>query len=251
MDLPVDGLLRPLITRGGFGPDRIADGVWRVQGMPGRCNVYFVEDDGALVQFDAGGRSMVEQVRAAIAAIGLPLREVVLGHGHTDHRGTAPSLGVPVRCHPDDVADAEGSGGWRYWDLSKVPQPRRFLHGRILHPRYWDGGPVSIAGTVEPGDQVAGFDVVHVPGHAPGLIALVRRSDGVALTSDAFYSVDAWGRDSEPHVPDDSWNLDTEQASRSLRALADEPISVAWPGHGEPLRGDVPAQLRRASGIHE
>ena len=243
----MNGLLRPLVTRGGFGPDKIADGVWRVQGMPGRCNVYFVEDGGELVQFDSGGRSMLEQVRAAPAAIGLPLREVVLGHGHTDHRGTAPFLGVPVRCHPDDVADAEGSGGWRYWKPAVIPQPRRFLHTRVLHPRYWDGGPVKIDGTVNAGDTVAGFEAVHVPGHAPGQIALVRREDGVALTTDAFYSIDAWGRDSDAHVPDESWNLDTATARDSLRRLAEESISVAWPGHGDPLRGDVAAQLRRAA----
>src|SRR3954470_6762859 len=210
--------------------------------MPGRCNVYFVEDDGALVQFDAGGRSMLEQLRAAIAEIGLPLREIVLGHGHTDHRGTAPFLGVPVRCHRDDVADAEGSGGWRYWDLSKVPQPRRFLHGRILHPRYWDGGPVKIDGTVEPGEQVAGFDIVHVPGHAPGLIALVRRSDGVALVSDSFYSVDAWGRDSEPHVPDDSWNLDTARAAP--RSPAGPPPRGRGPPRGPRVRCGRPPNGR-------
>ena len=33
---------------------------------------------------------------------------------------------------------------------------------------YWDGGPVPIAGTLAEGDDVAGFEVVHLPGHAPG-----------------------------------------------------------------------------------
>jgi glyoxylase-like metal-dependent hydrolase (beta-lactamase superfamily II) len=241
------GLLRRQITKGGFGPERVAEGVWRVQGMPGRMNVYFVEHDGGLVQFDAGGRCMLDQVRAAVAQLGT-LREVVLGHGHTDHRGTAPYLGVPVRCHAHEVQDAEGSGGWRYWgDLAAIEQPRRFLHKRVLHPRFWDGGPVRIAGTLAEGDDVAGFEVVHLPGHAPGQITLLRRADGVALTTDAFYSIDDWGRDSPPHVPGDYYNLDTQQARASLRRLAELPITVAWPGHGEPLRGDVRSQLLAAA----
>jgi hydroxyacylglutathione hydrolase len=241
------GLLRRQITKGGFGPERVAEGVWRVQGMPGRMNVYFVEHDGGLVQFDAGGRCMLDQVRAAVAQLGT-LREVVLGHGHTDHRGTAPYLGVPVRCHAHEVQDAEGSGGWRYWgDLAAIEQPRRFLHKRVLHPRFWDGGPVRIAGTLAEGDDVAGFEVVHLPGHAPGQITLLRRADGVALTTDAFYSIDDWGRDSPAHVPGDYYNLDTQQARASLRRLAELPITVAWPGHGEPLRGDVRSQLLAAA----
>lgn len=61
------GLLRPLLGDGTFGPERIADGLWRIQGMPGRMNVYFIEDGAELVQFDAGGRCMLEQVREASA----------------------------------------------------------------------------------------------------------------------------------------------------------------------------------------
>jgi hydroxyacylglutathione hydrolase len=244
----MNGLLRPLLTRGGFGPELIAEGVWRVQGEPGRMNVYLIEDEDGLVQFDAGGRCMLDQLRTAIRWFGRPLREVVLGHGHTDHRGTAPFLGVPVRCHADEVADAEGSGGWRYWgDLTGLEQPTRFVHKELMHPRFWDGGPVRIAGTLSEGEQVAGFEVVHLPGHAPGLIALLRRDDGVALTSDAFYSIDAWGGDSPPHVPDDAYNEDTASATASLRRLADLEPRVAWPGHGEPLRSDVRGALMAAA----
>ena len=44
---------------------------------------------------------------------------------------------------------------------------------------------MTIDGTVEEGEDVSGFRVVHLPGHAPGQIALFRERDGVALTSDA------------------------------------------------------------------
>ena len=92
----------------------VAEGVWVVQGQPGRCNVYLIEDDGGVTLFDAGARTMTRAVASAGAKLG-GIRRVVLGHGHTDHRGVAPALGVPVLCHPDEVQDAEGSGGFRYW----------------------------------------------------------------------------------------------------------------------------------------
>ncbi|HEV3321721.1 MAG TPA: MBL fold metallo-hydrolase [Solirubrobacteraceae bacterium] len=230
-------------------PKLVAEGVWVVQGQPGRCNVYLIEDEGGVTLFDAGAHTMVRSVAAAGAKLG-GIRRVVLGHGHTDHRGTAPALGVPVYCHPDEVQDAEGSGGFRYWpaDLAGLPTPQRQIN-RVLQRYAWDGGPVKIAGTVSEGDEVAGFRVIDLPGHAPGQIALWRESDRLALTSDTFYAiaVDRWGVDCPPQVPLDMFNYDTEQARASIRKLAALEPAAAWSGHGKPLTGDVRSQLERAA----
>jgi hydroxyacylglutathione hydrolase len=225
----------------------VAEGVWVVQGHPGRCNVYLIEDEGGVTLYDAGARTMVRTVASAAAKLG-GVRRVVLGHGHTDHRGTAPALGAPVYCHPEEVQDAEGSGGWRYWPegLAGLPTPQRQIH-RLLHRMAWDGGPVKIAGTLAEGDEVAGFKVVHLPGHAPGLIGLWRESDRLALVSDCFYTLEMWGRSCSPHVPDEVYNFDTEQARASILKLAALEPAAAWPGHAKPVTGDVRAQLERAA----
>ncbi|MGO8905423.1 MAG: MBL fold metallo-hydrolase [Solirubrobacteraceae bacterium] len=226
----------------------VAEGVWVVQGHPGRCNVYLIEDDGGVTLFDAGARTMVRAVASAGARLG-GIRRIVLGHAHTDHRGVAPALGVPVLCHPEEVHDAEGSGGFRYWPkgLAGLPAPLRPIH-RLLHRYAWDAGPVKISGTVAEGDEVAGFRVIDIPGHAPGMIGLWRESDRLALCSDCFYTVDLWGRNCEPRLPDAVYSFDTEQARASLRKLAALEPAAAWPGHGRPATGDVRAQLERAAG---
>lgn len=231
-------------------PSRVADGVWVLQGEPAHCNVYFLEDDGGVCMFDAGARTMTASVASAAAHLG-GLTRIVLGHGHTDHRGTAPALGVPVFCHPEEIVDAEGTGGWRYWDpqLSGLAFPHRQVH-KLLHRYAWDGGPVKISGTVSEGDDVAaGFRVVELPGHAPGLIALWRKDDRVALVSDCFYTLDMWGRDNAAHTPMPTYNFDTAQAQASIRKLAAMEPASAWPGHAKPVRGDVRAQLERAADI--
>ena len=235
-------------TLSGTAPEEVADGVWRVQGHdPAKCNVYFVRDGDGVLMFDAGARVMRPAVARAAAQLG-GLTRIVLGHGHTDHRGTAPAFDVPVLCHPHDVVDAEGSGGWRYWDpkLSFLPAWQRPGH-KLLHRKVWDGGPVTISGTVEEGDDVAGFRVVHLPGHAPGLIALWREADRVALTSDAFYTLDLHGKDVAPELPIHGYNLDTEQARSSLRKLAALGLAAAHPGHAKPVAGDVRALLEAAA----
>ena len=175
----------------------VAEGVWVVQGQPGRCNVYLIENGGpagGVSMFDAGARTMTRAVARAGARLG-GITQIVLGHGHTDHRGSAPGLGAPVVCHPEEVQDAEGSGGFRYWpaDLAGLPPVMRQVH-KALHRYAWDGGPVKIAGTVKEGEAVAGFQVIDLPGHAPGQIGLWRESDRLALVSDCFYTIDMWGR---------------------------------------------------------
>ncbi len=174
-----------------MGLEKVTDGVWLLRGdFRGAMNIYFLEDGDGVIAFDAGTKAMRRAARPEAAQLG-GLKKVVLGHAHADHRGSAPYLGVPVYCHPDEVADAESDAAIAaYMDLSQLPvAPIRWLY-RFLLP-HWDGGAVRIAGTVIEGDEVAGFEVIHFPGHAPGLIGLWRESDRVAIVSDVVYLVDS------------------------------------------------------------
>jgi hydroxyacylglutathione hydrolase len=232
---------------GAAAPEEIADGVWIVRGgFPQRTmNVYLLRDGDGVLVFDGGIRAMTKAVAAAGAKMG-GITRLVLGHEHPDHRGIGPGLGVPVHCHPDGKADAETDGGMHYVDFSKLRQPTRTVMPRLL--KIWDGGPVTIAGTVSEGDDVAGFEVVHIPGHAPGQIALWRASDRLALVSDCFYTLDInTGRHGPPRLPHRAFNQDTEQAKASMRKIAALEPASAWPGHADPVTGDVRAQLEHAA----
>jgi hydroxyacylglutathione hydrolase len=237
----------------------VAEGVWVVQGQPGRCNVYLIENagpEGGVTMFDAGARTMARAVARAGAKLG-GITQIVLGHGHTDHRGTAAAPGrtVPARkapavlCHPDEVQDAEGSGGWRYWpaDLAGLPPVSKQLQ-KAFHRYAWDDGPVQTTGTIKEGDSVAGFQVIDLPGHAPGLIGLWREQDRLAIVSDCFYTLDMFGRSCPASVPAQTYNYDTDQARQSIRKLAEMEPAAAWPGHADPLTGDVRGQLLKAAG---
>ncbi len=229
------------------GAEEIAEGVWVVRGgFPGKTmNVYLVRDGDGVMLFDAGVRSMTNQVAAAGAQLG-GITRVLLGHSHADHRGVAPGLGVPVLCHADERADAEGDGGAHYFKLEELNPLGKLLLPRLLAS--WDGGPVTISETVQEGDEIAGFEVVHLPGHAPGLIGLWRASDRFALVSDCFYTLDPQtGLKGAPRTPHRAFNWDTDQARASMRKLAALEPATAWPGHTEPLRGDVKRQLETAA----
>jgi hydroxyacylglutathione hydrolase len=221
--------------------EEIADGVWLLRGELRRSmNVYFLRDGDGVVQFDGGTRAMVRSARRTAQRLG-GLKRIVLGHAHADHRGTAPSMSAPVLCHPDEVADAESDASITpYMDLSRLPvAPVRWIYPFLL--RRWDGGAVEIEGTVEEGDEVAGFRVLHFPGHAPGLIGLWRESDRVALVSDVVYFVDSARLRPLPHgeasVPHPAWAWDHAKAKQAVRRLAALDPALVGAGHGEPLRG--------------
>lgn len=225
-----------------MGLEKVVDGVWLLRGdFRGAMNIYFLEDGDGVVQFDAGTKAMRKQARATAEQLG-GLKRVVLGHAHADHRGTAPYMESPVFCHPDEVADAEGSAAIApYFDLSKIEvAPVRWLYPFML--RRWDGGPVRIAGTVIEGDEVAGFQVLHFPGHAPGLIGLWRESDRVAIVSDVVYFVDPARLkplpEGEASVPHPAFAWDHQRAKESLRRLAALEPRVVCAGHEHPLRGE-------------
>jgi hydroxyacylglutathione hydrolase len=222
--------------------ERVAEGVWLLRGdLRNSMNIYFIEDEGGVVQFDAGSKAMVKAARQAADRLG-GVKRVVLGHAHADHRGTAPSMGAPVFCHPDEVAEAESDASIApYMELSELPvAPIRWIYPFLL--RRWDGGPVKIDGTVAAGEEIAGFRVIHFPGHAPGLIGLWRESDRVALVSDVVYLVDS-GRmkplpQGEASVPLPAWAWDHAKAKESVRKLAALEPAVVGAGHAEPLRGE-------------
>jgi glyoxylase-like metal-dependent hydrolase (beta-lactamase superfamily II) len=234
----------------GRRPERIAEGVWLVRGgFPAKImNVYLIEDGGGVTLFDAGIAAMADAVAAAAAELG-GITRVVLGHADADHRGAAASLGAPVYCHEDDRAAAESPSAFRdYWDFGQLRRPVNAVMPKLL--THWDGGAVTVAGTVAEGDEVAGFRVLHLPGHAPGQIGLFRESDRLALCSDLIYTLDVQtGIPGHPRVPHSAFNLDTDQARDSIRRLAEHEPNSLWPGHANPLRGDVRAQLAKVTAV--
>lgn len=235
--------------------EQIAEGVHLVRGgVPRTMNVYLIEDQGGMTMFDAGIVGMHKALLKAAAPFG-GINRIVLGHSHADHRGAAPAIaetGVPVFCHEAELADAEADGGMHYFKLGDLNLFSRKMFEHAL-TKTWDGGPVPIEAVVTEGDDIAGFQVIHLPGHAPGLIGLYRERDGLVLSSDAVYTLNPLtGRKGAPRVPIDVFNMDTEMAKASALKLSAVDPKIVWPGHADAIEHDAQAvldELGRKGGV--
>ena len=98
------------------------------------------------------------------------------------------------------------------------------------------------------GDEVAGFRVVHAPGHARGEVIFFRDSDRVAICGDVIrnmsYATALPGIKEPPKI----FTYDPAENRRSIRKLADLEPSMILPGHG-PAVTDMAGFERFVSGL--
>jgi glyoxylase-like metal-dependent hydrolase (beta-lactamase superfamily II) len=100
------------------------------------------------------------------------------------------------------------------------------------------------------GDSVAGFEVLHVPGHSAGHLAFWREADRVLVLGDVLNNIDVMTGIRGLHEPKWFFTPDPAENRRSARRLAPlEPALVLF-GHGAPLR-DTGKFVRFAEGLED
>ena len=200
-----------------------APGVSRLKQFPGpTVNVYLAGD----VLIDAGIRWDRRRVMSEIE--GRELSMLALTHVHPDHQGVAKDVcelrGIPLACHADDVDAMEGR---RPVQEAAADNPVNRLIVRL-----WQGPPYKVERVLNEGDEVAGFRVVHAPGHARGEVIFFRDSDRVAICGDVIrnmsYATALPGIKEPPTI----FTYDPAENRRSIRKLADLNPLLILPGHG-------------------
>jgi len=206
---------------------QLADGVHLLRGRPPNAiNVYLVGD----VLIDAATRQGERRIMRQTA--GRPVNAHALTHAHPDHQGSSHAicerLGIPLWCGRGDVPAMETPGG-----ISSSQAPS--LVNR-LQQRFWTGPPHPVARALVEGDEVAGFTVLEVPGHAPGHVAYWRESDRVLILGDVLNNMNVRTGVPGLHEPLAIFTPDPMRNRRSARRLAGLRPALACFGHGPPLR---------------
>jgi glyoxylase-like metal-dependent hydrolase (beta-lactamase superfamily II) len=209
----------------------LAPGVWRLKEFPApTINMYLAED----VLIDAGRTWDKRRIFAELE--GREISLLALTHVHPDHQGCAKVVceerGVPLACHTDDVEAMEGK---RPVQEAATRNPVNRLIRSI-----WQGPPYKVERVLQEGDEVAGFRVVHAPGHARGEVIFFRERDRVAICGDVIrnmsYATGLPGVKEPPEI----FTYDPAENRRSIRKLAELNPSLILPGHG-PAVTDITA----------
>ena len=186
--------------------------------------------------FDAGVRRWAARCGSRARLGGA--KRVVLGHADADHRGAAPRARRAGLLPPGRAAAAESPTHGATTGTSRSSIPTAASAAPVAAT--WDGGAVAVAGHGRrgrrdrrlPGDRSARprartdrpVPGVRPPGAGVRLRLHARSSDRAQAAAD---------------VPHPAFDADVEQARASIRKLAELEPSAVWPGHGEPVTGDV------------
>ncbi|GGR81180.1 MBL fold metallo-hydrolase [Deinococcus sedimenti] len=197
-----------------------------VEVRPLYANVFLLSGPEGRLLVDSGALSHVPRFAALLRAFRPDA--LLLTHAHVDHAGNAflaARAGVPVLAHPLEHPALLGQ-------LHDLPYPAGFpALGRVIsraHPK------LRSVQAALPGRDVLGWRVVHLPGHTPGQVGMLR--DGVLIAGDAVV-----GGPDGAHLPRAAYNHDHAQALDTLRGLLDLDLREVWPGHGGRL---MPEQIR-------
>ena len=201
----------------------LAPGVWRLKEIPApTINVYLAED----VLIDAGRTWDRRRIFAELE--GRDISMLALTHVHPDHQGCAKAVcesrGIPLACHADDVEAMEGR---RPVQEAATRNPLN----RVIRA-IWQGPPHEVERVLQEGDEVAGFRVVHAPGHARGEVIFFRESDRVAICGDVIRNMSYATGLPGIKEPPDIFTYDPSENRRSIRKLAELNPSLILPGHG-------------------
>jgi glyoxylase-like metal-dependent hydrolase (beta-lactamase superfamily II) len=213
----------------------------------GRVGVWLVREDAGWTLVDTGSpRDATTILKATLAHTGgQPPRRIILTHGHLDHAGAAAFLQrqwtVPVLTHGDERPYVEGTAWYgavrpAWWGFRLIQEP----FGLANHIQ-----PAKVVDVLAENDTIGALKVRHVPGHAPGMIALVHRPDRAVIAGDTFVS-----RGLQLYPPAKFFTPDPSAAVRAMRRLVDEDFDHLLASHGRPIlrtgRLEAEQALRRA-----
>jgi glyoxylase-like metal-dependent hydrolase (beta-lactamase superfamily II) len=168
------------------------------EGM-GNLNLVLTWDKNNLVLIDAGLPGQADAIAEAIAGEGFRatnLTHIVITHQDWDHIGSVADIRklapkVKIVAHVDEAPYLDGRTmpiklAARLEQYNKLPEDARA--GIDRWKDLYENAPIQVAEQVRDGQVLpmcGGIEIVHVPGHTPGHIAVYLKESRIIVCGDA------------------------------------------------------------------
>jgi glyoxylase-like metal-dependent hydrolase (beta-lactamase superfamily II) len=201
--------------------------------------LYAWRDGDSVTLIDTGAPGSSTKILAAVPHVD----RIVVTHGHVDHIGSAAELreatGAAVLAGAGD-ADAIRAG-------TAVPRPvfedwEVSIFQRVSAGLPDTAPPVPVDQELTDGDVLdfgGGAEVLAIPGHTEGSIAIHLPQHGVLFTGDTVANVSA--------VMLGVFNQDRARTVASFKRLAGLDTETACFGHGEPIASGAGDRMREVA----
>ncbi len=216
----------------------IIPNIHKIDGVRG-ANCYLISSGPEMVLVDAGMRGSSKIVEKYLKEMGKNLSDIkyiFITHADIDHVGGAAEMkkmtGAKLVIHQAETGVLSGKIRGKH-----VKGPLGLLF-KLLAPvvRFQ---PVEPDIVIKENTELAGFKVIHTPGHTVGSICLFQPGK-VLFAGDALRS----DRSGNPKLPSKMMTADIVQAKVSVALIAGLEFDTLLCGHGAPVKGNAAARVK-------
>jgi glyoxylase-like metal-dependent hydrolase (beta-lactamase superfamily II) len=198
----------------------------------GLINCYLVAESDGFTLIDTNFKGCEDDILAAAAKAGKPIRRILLTHAHPDHMGSIDAL--IAKLGPLEIAASK-----RSVPLLKLPPDTSLEPGETNKPiKNTPGIRSLVTRTLAEGDLYGSLRVIETPGHLPGHLSLLDERDGTLYAGDGVICLGGLrvaGHAPWYATPTNLFTWDKNLALASAQKLLEYPIVRFATGHG-PIR---------------
>jgi glyoxylase-like metal-dependent hydrolase (beta-lactamase superfamily II) len=216
----------------------IIPNIHKIDGVRG-ANCYLISSGPEMVLVDAGMRGSSKIVEKYLKEMGKNLSDIkyiFITHADIDHVGGAAEMkkmtGAKLVIHQAETGVLSGKIRGKH-----VKGPLGLLF-KLLAPvvRFQ---PVEPDIVIKENTELAGFKIIHTPGHSVGSICLFQPGK-VLFAGDALRS----DRSGNPKLPSKMMTADIVQAKVSVALIAGLEFDTLLCGHGAPVKGNAAVRVK-------